>query len=399
MTFRGGHLNFELKEWGTINLLVCLHVVAVDVQLEIKRPTLHFPRLFPTTISLDLLLVGITMMTGLCSGSPSKMIVLAPLLLILLVASTPRHVHASPRGKVAERRHHRQLRQEGNGRQLMANAPDPEGKMGMGMSKGVSNVFKMNKGVGKVEKSRSPGNIFDNGEAAEAKGKGMMMSSSSRSSGVSSSSPDTTGKGKGKGKGKVQYVQRIEKKSKSTSKGMTIHKLSLTTVATNVQEAERNPVEEESSTETLDQSTVQVPVENYIQAEAFEDDESGSWLGLPEVTTTVAQSSIALPITKQQVTDGTLVCTLDPDTGFFGEATSDLVIVPYLFQATLVSGTPLTIINRRIAPNLDHGMVEGILPYFFPCAGRRRLQASRAITGISAMGDDIPLVGGRKYII
>jgi hypothetical protein len=189
------------------------------------------------------------MMTGLHSGSPSKMIVLAPLLLILLVANSPHHVRASPRG-----RQPRQLRQDGNGRQLMANTPNPEAP-------------------------RSLGNIFGR------------------------------------------------------------------------------------------------------------DDESSTWLG-----PTAAQ----LPITTQQV--ATIDCTL-PDTGFFGATTSDLVIVPYLFQATLVSNTPLAIINRRITPDLDRGMVEGILPFFFPCdsTGRRRLQL-QGITGISAQGEDIPLVGGRKYI-
>ena len=203
-------------------------------------------------------------MTGLLnSGKPSKMIVLAPLLLILLMANTPRHVHAShasPRG-----RQPRQLRQDGNGRQLNANTPNPEAPR------------------------RSLGNIFGR----------------------------------------------------------------------------------------------DVP----------EDDESNSW------TATAAQSSIALPITTQQV--GTIDCTL-PDTGFFGTTTNDLVIVPYLFQATLVSNTPLAIINRRITPDLDRGMVEGILPYFFPCAstGRRRLQVqgNTGITGISSQGEDIPLAGGRKYI-
>jgi hypothetical protein len=172
------------------------------------------------------------------------MIVLAPFLLTLLMANTSHHVHASTRGKEVERRQHRQLRQDGNGRQLMANTPNPT----------VDNIFKRN--------------------------------------------------------------------------------------------------------------------------------------------------NVALPFTPQQVSGGTLDCTL-PDTDFFGTATNDLVIVPYLFQATLVSNTPLAIINRQIAPNLDRGMVEGILPYFFPCAstGRRRLQLQASgITGISAQGEDIPLAGGRKYI-
>jgi hypothetical protein len=210
-------------------------------------------------------------MTGLYSGSPSKMIALAPFLLILLMANSPHHVRASPRGP-----QQRQLRQDGNGRQLMANISNQEAPTPgmMGMSKEV--------GGGKIEKSRSLGNIF--GRDA------------------------------------------------------------------------------------------------------------------PGITATAAQSSIALPITTQQV--DTIDCTL-PDTGFFGTVTSDLVIVPYLFQATLVSNTPLAIINRAITPDLDRGMVEGILPYFFPCAstGRRRLQLqSSGITGISAQGEDIPLADGRKYI-
>jgi hypothetical protein len=186
------------------------------------------------------------MMTGLHSGSPSRMIVLAPFLLILLMANTSHRVHASPRRKVVERRQHRQLRQEGNGRQLMANTPYPEAAIA------VDNIFNRDK--------------------------------------------------------------------------------------------------------------------------------------------------VALPFTTQQVSGGTIDCTL-PDTDFFGTSTNDLVIVPYLFQATLVSNTPLAIINRRIAPNLDRGMVEGILPYFFPCAstGGRRLQLQASgITGISAQGEDIPIANGRK---
>lgn len=304
------------------------------------------------------------------------MIALAPLLLIILVANTHHHVHASPRGKVMERHHHRQLRQNDDGRQLKASPEAPN----------LSNIFKM--GAGKVEKSsvKATKGIVP----VEAKGRGMSPPSSSE---ASSSSPDKAGKGKGKGKGMGQYdetnsksITYTEKKSKSSSKGMSIHKISRRT-------ADDTYGRQLTASNIFDNGQPAQVLSS--QPEVFEDDESNSWLGLPALEAMAAQSSSALPITTQQVT-GTLDCTL-PDTGFFGEATSDLVIVPYLFQATLVNGTPLTIINRRIAPNLDRGMVEGILPYFFPCARRRRLQSS-GITGISAMGDDIPLIGGRKYI-
>jgi hypothetical protein len=104
--------------------------------------------------------------------------------------------------------------------------------------------------------------------------------------------------------------------------------------------------------------------------------------------------------TTQQVA-GTVDCTL-PASGFFGNVTSDFVIVPYLYQIYVVNGTPLTIIKSRITPTLDFGFVEGILPFFFPCAGgstgRRHLQAAGRVTGISAQQEDVPIVGGRKYI-
>jgi hypothetical protein len=218
---------------------------------------------------------------------------IAPLLLILVVmANTPHHVHGNPRGKVQNSH----LRQEDNGgwpqkRQLRANPPPPEvptpGLMGMGLGVPMqkTNIVKKDIGgkdndgkydIGKIKKTgrRKLANIFDNSEAA------------------------------------------------------------------------------------------------------------------------------AGTVTTQQVT-GTVDCTL-PTSGFFGNATTDFAIVPYLYQVYVVNGTPLTIIKNRIAPILDRGFVEGILPFFFPCAGgstgRRHLQTAGRITGISTVGIDIPVVGGRKYI-
>ena len=88
-------------------------------------------------------------------------------------------------------------------------------------------------------------------------------------------------------------------------------------------------------------------------------------------------------------------CVL-PESGFYGTATSDLAIVSYLYQATLLPGTSLTQLSSVVVPALDRGIAEGILPSFFPCFGRRRLQSS-GVTGISSQGQDIPLVGQRKY--
>jgi hypothetical protein len=364
------------------------------------------------------------------------MIVLAPLLLILLA----NHVHANQRGELER---HDGMRSRRRQRHLKAGATTPTqapdtGKKGMdkasskAMEKTPSNVFKMDSKVkdkdkdtatdtdkdkakdkvkaksGKGKGKGSSSNIFEKGPAktntvpaakevrAEAKAKGTMGRLSKASS-KATSSPNV---GNGASMTKGEYAEKnsksgayIEKKSRASTKGMnmSIHKIGFEAYDTDKDGVDHSV--EIAATDFPDSgdesSTVQPEVNS--QSEVFED-----WsmtLGLPEVT--AALSSIALPITVRQVG---IDCTLDPDTEFFGEATNDLVIIPYLYQITMVRGTPLAIINRRITPALDFGFAQGILPYFFPCAGTRRLQQTSGITGISALGLDTPLVGGRKYI-
>lgn len=86
--------------------------------------------------------------------------------------------------------------------------------------------------------------------------------------------------------------------------------------------------------------------------------------------------------------------------GLFGDARDGtLYEVGYLYQTTVVPGTPVVEVALVILDIMDSAIAEGILPTFFDCFGdgRRRLQTSGgSINAISRQPDDEVILAGRK---
>lgn len=266
--------------------------------------------------------------------------------------------------------------------------------MGSSKKKGASNIFSMKGKHKDKSKGKGAGNSTDD-DALEPKAsskKGMMMGKLSKKSKEGGSSKGDSPKkktkgslkegeapGKGKGKGgmmskKLMAMDKMAGKGKGKGKGVV---------------GSDHDVEPPNPFGNFTNSPAEVvgggPIVRTTRLQR-----TTRQVG-PSLELTSSVEVIDIPRTPRQVAGD---CVLD-DAGFYGEPTTDLVIVQYLYQATIPFGTPLITLNTQIAPDLDLGLAEGILPDFFQCSRRRNLQIS-GITGISARGEDVPLVGGRK---
>ncbi|GKY94732.1 hypothetical protein MPSEU_000438600 [Mayamaea pseudoterrestris] len=103
-----------------------------------------------------------------------------------------------------------------------------------------------------------------------------------------------------------------------------------------------------------------------------------------------AEEYPASTATTAQVTIQSNTCELG-STGFYGEPIGTVYDITFIYQALLTSNATDTILQTEVAPALDIGIPEALLPSFFSeCSNsRRRLQmAAATIEGVSRMQTD-----------
>ncbi|GAX22637.1 hypothetical protein FisN_17Lh129 [Fistulifera solaris] len=85
-------------------------------------------------------------------------------------------------------------------------------------------------------------------------------------------------------------------------------------------------------------------------------------------------------------------CTLN-EQGFYGEPIGSVYEVEYIYEIFVEPGTRISQIRVLVVPPLDKQITESILPSFFDCETRRRLQ-SQSIEGISWRPQDVVVESG-----
>lgn len=90
-----------------------------------------------------------------------------------------------------------------------------------------------------------------------------------------------------------------------------------------------------------------------------------------------------------------LTCTLN-EQGFFGEPIGDVYEIEYIYQIHVEAGTRISVVRVLVLPELDIKIAESILPSFFDCNTRRRLQ-TQSIEGVSWRSQDLIIETGCKY--
>lgn len=90
-----------------------------------------------------------------------------------------------------------------------------------------------------------------------------------------------------------------------------------------------------------------------------------------------------------------LSCKLN-EQGFYGQPIGSVYEVEYIYQIQVEAGTRISVIRVLVLPELDKMIAESILPSFFDCGTRRRLQ-NRSIEGVSWRPTDVIVESGCKY--
>lgn len=94
-------------------------------------------------------------------------------------------------------------------------------------------------------------------------------------------------------------------------------------------------------------------------------------------------------------------CVL-PSSGFFGSVNMNPLQVDFSYQVVVDPSTSAVAVSTEILPELDRGIVEGLLPIFFNCGSQRRLRSrelqapTRWVIGISKSTTDT-VTSGSKY--
>lgn len=88
-------------------------------------------------------------------------------------------------------------------------------------------------------------------------------------------------------------------------------------------------------------------------------------------------------------------CTLN-EQGFYGEPIGTVYEVEFIYEILVEPGTRISVIRVLVLPDLDKKITESILPSFFDCETRRRVQ-TQTIQGASWRSQDVVVESGCKY--